>query len=138
MKKMLLTVAIFVAVSHPMVSNTVQSVTGAVLPEGTQLSSGNCATTLGSVVLAVLFALVTYLVFKKQDNKMTEQQHRKNAVHSGLLFFLVSNRNTYELTQRLVGGFVQTFDGMCPTTMGTVAHGFALIGLRELLKKVAN
>ena len=138
MKKLLLSVGLFVAVSHPMVSSTLQKGVDAALPAGNDVSNGNCSTALGAMVLAVLFGLVTYLIAKNQDKKTSEKQHRKNAVQAGLLFFLVSNRATYELSQRLIGGAVQTYTGQCPTLAGTAVHAVVMVGLKKGLDRLVN
>ena len=55
------------------------------------------------------------------------------AIYIGLIFLLVANPYTYNLTQRLFGSFMNVAINGCPTTSGVILHCIILIILIRLL-----
>ena len=124
----LLGASVFFIISHPQVYGVVDNL---FRPFVGQVWDGvtNCPTLTGHFVHTVAFFIVMYVLlamlnyFKPLDEQKSTGLLVKYSIFSTLLFFLLSNDNTYSFVDNLSSNFgLNVANDGCPTGTGISVH----------------
>lgn len=128
----LISTAIFIAVSHPetykFTDNLVSQYTG----QSGMIMTNNCPTVEGTFVHLLVFGVASYLSMylrnKKKEKKLTQKAKVKYSFYASVLWFILSNKETYKLTSSLFSTELANRNG-CPSGEGVIAHGLVYAGI---------
>lgn len=119
----LISAALFILVSNQYTYSAVDYVFG----NSNIVALGGCPTTIGLFLHTLVFFLVLYLVMwffdsrKSPDQQISKTMMAKYSFYGAILFFIVSNPETYKLVNMIGLGKLGTSDG-CPNVGGLLLH----------------
>ena len=130
---------VFIAVSLPQVykatgSGVNYATSKTVGVEFSGKTDAGCPTSEGKFLHTAVFVVLLYFImrlvkrYSNSDNKLSNGVMWKYAFYSGLIFYLVSSTDAYNLTSSLG----TTTDG-CPNAKGIIAHAVAFLAVTVLV-----
>lgn len=123
--------AVFVLVNLPQVYKFTDSVLGKLV--GPLVQGNGCATTLGAIIHAVVFYLLTRFMMKNDYATCEATKHRR-ALTATLIFVLLSSPLAYRMVRSVLGGVVASSAG-CPTFKGIFVHAGVYAAILLLLMR---
>lgn len=109
--------------------------TNGILPLDLYNNNTNCPTSIGLLVHAIVFAVLTFLSMGHDNSYENTGFKLKNTIYATLIFFLISSPTVFSLVGSVLGNWVADANG-CPTTMGVLLHSvvysLALFGVMYL------
>lgn len=108
-------------------------------------NSGNCPGVKTRLLHTIAFFALTYLVAKYYGDNRDQKSMVRYAVHSALMYFVLSSPAVYSLTESVLGradsyintGVSSGLGGNCPALKGVVVHT-AVFGLFLMWAKTLN
>jgi hypothetical protein len=125
----LMSAAVFVLVNLPQTYQLTNKILGGLLGPLSN-ADGKCATTVGLVVHALVFYLVTRLMMTNAYSSK-KLKHRR-ALIATLVFVILSSPMAFRLVRSVLGNGIANAAG-CPTTQGILVHAAVYTAVLVLL-----
>jgi nitrate/nitrite transporter NarK len=102
------------------------------------VDANGCPDAIGHLKHTALYFILSFIVmvvlnfFKASEKKKTIGLLIKYAFYSTLMFYLVSNKEMYQLMNNIIGNTVADSTG-CPSKYGVFIHGLVFLILKFLV-----